>query len=168
MISKCSPITESIVWECPDVHWPFDKIILGICCLILTSRFWQVLPIYVELHRQIYILTYFFLKIGNLSLCVELKAVLVVSIGLKLTAWYTKETILSAKDWLAEPTQGSLKYTGNFGGPKVLFLFLNLVTVNLILSSMTSRYPLLLNISLITLSSCEERRIFNPEITADI
>ena len=61
---------------------------------------------------------------------------------------------LSAKDWLAGLTQGSLKLTGYFGGPKILFLFLNMVSVNLILSSMTSSgYPLLINISLITLSS---------------
>ena len=79
MVSKCSPIAESIAWECPDVCRSFVIITLGTCCLILTSRGWQVLPIYVEIqwHSNLYINIVCW-KIGNLSLCVEFKVVLVV------------------------------------------------------------------------------------------
>ena len=44
-MSKCSPIAESIAWECSDVSRP-DKRDLGICCLTLTSR---VIYIYIYL-----------------------------------------------------------------------------------------------------------------------
>ena len=62
-----SPIAESIAWECPDVSRP-DNRDLGICCLTLTSRRWQIIPIYVKLHRQVNLyIKLLCLKIGSLS-----------------------------------------------------------------------------------------------------
>ena len=95
MASKCSPIAESIAWEYPDVCRPLVIIPLGTCCLILTSRHWQVRPIYVKLHRHsnLYI-NKLCLKIGNLSLCVELKAVLVVKINSMITTVHRGSNLL--------------------------------------------------------------------------
>ena len=66
----------------------------------------------------------------------------------------TEEEILSTNDWLAGTLTRNLYYSGYLVGPNILFLFLNLVIVKLMLSLITfSGYPLLINNSLITLSS---------------